>query len=287
METGNQDGRAARFAAPPPVSVQTWRPGLAPLRAPLPLMQRRLTRVLCRGLMATLGQLVEVAHAERLAAIPEPAIFALNHGNALEALLVPTALLYLRQGRPLHFLADWMYVEAPVLGWLLRQAAPVPVYGKPARFRLGERHRRERRRRPVVAACLAELERGESIGIFPEGTRNRRGGALLRGRLGLGELALAAAVPVVPATISYPAQARLGRVPHAGRLVLAIGEPLDFSAERRELLAGTASRGRLARRVVNRVMSALAGQLAQGGPMQSAVSAPSALPAPAAPEEAS
>jgi 1-acyl-sn-glycerol-3-phosphate acyltransferase len=245
-----------------PACGRRWRPGLAPLGAPLPHMRRRVTRVLCRGVMASLGQLIEVEHAERLAAIPEPAIFALNHANALEALLVPAALLYLRAGRPLHFLADWMYVEAPVLGWLLRQSDPIPVYGKPARFRLRERHRRERLRRPVLEACLAQLDRGESIGIFPEGTRNRRGGALLRGRRGLGELALAAAVPVVPAAISYPAQARLGRVPHAGRLLLTIGEPLDFSAERRQLAGAAASRGRLARQVVERVMSALAAQLA-------------------------
>jgi 1-acyl-sn-glycerol-3-phosphate acyltransferase len=253
---------AAASAAPRPAGAHRWRPGLAALGAPLPHMRRRLTRVLCRGVMATLGQLIEVEHAERLAAIPEPAIFALNHANALEALLVPAALLYLRAGRPLHFLADWMYVEAPLLGWLLRQAEPIPVYGKPARFRLRERHRRERLRRPVVDACLAQLARGESIGIFPEGTRNRRGSALLRGRRGLGELALAAAVPVVPATISYPARTRLGRVPHAGRLVLDIGEPLDFSAERRQLAAAAAGRGRLVRQVVERVMSALAAQLA-------------------------
>jgi 1-acyl-sn-glycerol-3-phosphate acyltransferase len=248
--------------------------------------------------MLTLGQLVEVEHRERLAAVPEPAIFALNHRHALEALLAPTVLLYLRRGAPLHFLADWMYVEAPGLGWLLRQSEPIAVYGKPARFRLRESYRRERLRRPVLGACREILGRGESIGIFPEGTRNRDGGRLLRGRLGLGELVLTTAVPVVPVAIRYPDR-ETTREPHPaperprglGRMVLSIGEPLDFAAERRQLAAArtstedrdrepaaaapvVASRGtmgwsdprpglrrELARRVVDQVMAALAGAL--------------------------
>lgn len=268
----------------------SWRPGLAPLTAPLPHCRRPAARLLCRGLMLTLGQLVEVEHRERLAAVPEPAIFALNHRNALEALLAPTVLLYLRHGAPLHFLADWMYVEAPGLGWLLRQSEPIAVYGKPARFRRRESYRRERLRLPVLDACRDVLGRGESVGIFPEGTRNRDGRRLLRGRLGLGELALAAAVPVVPVAIRYPnrettrepwrAPDHLPDRPHGwGRMVLSIGEPLDFAAERRRLAAARASaegrdrqprrsseprpdvRRELARQVVDQVMAALAAAL--------------------------
>jgi 1-acyl-sn-glycerol-3-phosphate acyltransferase len=225
--------------------------------------------------MLTLGQLVAVEHRERLAAVPEPAIFALNHRNRLEALLAPTVLIYLRRGAPLHFLADWMFVEAPGLGWLLRQSEPVAVYGKPALWKWRDGYRRERLRRPALDACLDWLERGESVGIFPEGTRNRDAGRLLRGRPGLGELALRSGAPVVPVAIKYPPQ-------RPTCMVLAIGEPLDFAAERRELaatpaatLAAAAGRGTrcpppqprspalrdLSRRVVDRVMAALAAEL--------------------------
>jgi hypothetical protein len=123
------DARAAEGRGRP------WRPGLAPLTAPLPHLRRPVTRLLCRALVSTLGQLVEVERGERLDGLPEPALFALNHSNALEALLAPAVLIYLRRGRPLHVLADWMFVEAPALGWLLRLSEPIPVYSKPARFR--------------------------------------------------------------------------------------------------------------------------------------------------------
>jgi 1-acyl-sn-glycerol-3-phosphate acyltransferase len=222
--------------------------------------------------MLTLGQCVAVEHRERLAAVPEPAIFALNHRNRIEALLAPTVLIYLRHGAPLHFLADWMFLETPGLGWLLRQGEPIAVYNKPARFRWRDGFRRERLRRPVLDACLEQLARGESVGIFPEGTRNHDNGRLLRGRLGLGELALrAAGVPVVPVAIKYPgadirrapAGALVGRAP-AGALphmVLSIGEPLDCAAERLQLAAAPDARRELARRVVDRVMAALAAEL--------------------------
>ncbi|HVR11055.1 MAG TPA: 1-acyl-sn-glycerol-3-phosphate acyltransferase [Thermoanaerobaculia bacterium] len=277
-----------RLPIVPGVPSVPWRAGLDPLTAPLPHLRRPAARRLCRGLMLTLGQFVAVEHGERLEAVSEPAIFALNHRNRVEALLAPAVLIYLRHGAPLHFLADWMFLEAPGLGWLLRQGEPVAVYRKPAIFKWRDRHRRERLRRPVLDACLEHLERGESVGFFPEGARNRDGGRLLRGRLGLGELALRAAVPVVPVAIKYPE--RDGRRAPGGalhwrppggtldwrapggapdrraygwptRMVLAIGEPLDCAAERRQLSVEPKARRVLARRIVDRVMAALAAEL--------------------------
>lgn len=221
------------------------------LRAELPETERRLTRVICRGLMASFGRLMAVEGAERLASVPEPAIFALNHSNAVESVLVPAALMYLRQGRPVCFVTDWMYLHVPLIGGLIRLSEPIPVYRKPARFRLGEEHRRERLRDPVVEAVLARLAAGRSVGIFPEGTRNPDPRRLLRGRSGVGELALRSGAPVVPVGIRYPAAGRLGRAPRLGRMEVRIGGPLDFGTER--TLAPREAR----RRIVLRVMRAL------------------------------
>jgi len=44
-------------------------------------------------------------------------------------------------------------------------------------------------------------------------------------------------------------------------MVLSIGEPLDFAAERRQLAEAPRERRELARRVVDQVMAALAGAL--------------------------
>ncbi len=247
----------------------------APLRSLLdPALPeiRGVRRLLLRGVLAVLGPLVAVDGAEHLCGVRgvrEPAIFVLNHNNSLESVLVPMALIALRRGRLLHFLVDWMFLHLPVVGWVIRLSDPVPVYGKRARFGLFDGHRRARARRPVLDACLERLARGESLGIFPEGTRNRDPHRLLRGRPGLGELVLRSpappnpVVPVVPVGIHYPAAARLGRVPRLGRVVLRVGEPLDFAAERQAAaIGGSGERGEarraLGRAVVARVMARLA-----------------------------
>ena len=229
------------------------------LRAELPELQGALRRGALRAVMASLGRLVEVEGAERLAAVPEPAIFALNHSNSVEAVLAPSCLMYLRGGRPVHFLADWMFLHVPVIGRLIRMGEPIPVYGKPARWRLGETHRRQRLKEPVVERCLAKLAAGGSLGIFPEGTRNPEPGRLLRGRGGLGEIVLRSAVPVVPVGLHYPAADRLGRAPFLGRLVLRVGEPILLHEERDAAanLASGGARREIARRAAARVMSAL------------------------------
>lgn len=212
-------------------------------------------RWMLRATMLTFGRLVRIEGAERLRTAPEPAIFALNHSNAFESVLAPATLMALREGRPVHFLTDWMYLHAPVLGWVIRKSQPIPVYRKPARWRLGEAYRLERlRERSLVDACLERLAAGGSLGIFPEGTRNPDPGRLLRGRSGLGELVLRSAAPVIPVGIHYPAGERLGRAPRIGRMTLRVGEPLAFHEERE---AAEPDRRRRVRHIVSRVMAAL------------------------------
>lgn len=238
-------------------------PGVAPVE-----------RFLLRCLMTGFRPLLTVEGAERLAGVPEPAVFALNHNSTFECLAAPAALIWTR-GRMLHFLIDWMYLYLPGIGWLMRRSAPIPVHGKPSRWGLGERYRREQLRRPVVDLCLERLAAGGSLGIFPEGTRNRRADRLLRGRTGLGEIVLRSTVPVVPVGLRFPAAERLGRAPCLGRLVVVVGKPLDFREERAraaELSAG--ARRALARQVVAVVMSEIArlsGKRAAGHPESESV----------------
>lgn len=189
-------------------------------------------RLLLRGVVRIVRPMVEILHPERLAPLPRPAIFAFNHNNAFEALAIPALLIYLRQGRVIHFFIDWMYLRIPVLGWVLRQCQPIPVFTKKARWDLGRGYRRRQARRKPVSEALLRLRRGECVGIFPEGTRNRHATKLRRGRLGIAELVLGAEAPVVPIGIEFPAGRRLGHIPSFGKIRLVIGEPLDFRAER-------------------------------------------------------
>lgn len=188
-------------------------------------------------LAASLGA-VRVEGGERIARQADPAIFALTHHGFFEALLAPTALLALRAGRPLRFLVDWMFLELPLAGHLLRLGDPIPVYAKPARWRWRERRRRTGLAGPSpVDRALTALASGASVGLYPEGRRNRDPHLLLPPRRGVGLLALRSGAPVLPIGLDFPARDRLRRTPRVGRLVLRPGEPIDTSAEHREWLA--------------------------------------------------
>lgn len=198
-------------------------------------------------------------HLERL---DEPVIFAFNHNNSVETLVVPAALLFFRRGRPIAFVVDWMFLRIPLVGWLLGHGDPIPVYTKRARWGLfeGERRRRAAATESVLARCRERLDDGRSVGIFPEGTRNRSADRLEPGRIGLGRLVLATGRPVVPVGIDFPARARLGRVPHFGRLRVRIGAPLHFDVPAPDASSrrtGRATRER-ARAVVATVLDHLA-----------------------------
>lgn len=201
--------------------------------APLPEMPRRTTRLAARVIVWLISPWARLESRQRLAQLPEPVIFAFNHNNSLESILVPALLIFHRRGRIVRFLVDWMYIYLPVIGWFIRQIEPIPVYTKPDRYRLFEKFRQDRRQRfSPVAASLDCLAAGASLGIFPEGTRNRSADQLRRARGGLAQIVLASSVPVVPVGIHYPAKDRLGRIPRFGHFVVKIGEPMDFTAER-------------------------------------------------------
>jgi len=249
--------RQAPFPMGPP--GRSWRPGLSIWTAPLPGLPGWYRRFLCRLILFVFGPLIEVEGAERLEPFEGPAIFACNHGNSVEAILVPTLLAYLRGGERVHFLADWMFVHLPPFGWLLRLGGSVPVYRKRARWGLRDGLRRERAQRSALTVSTGLLAEGKSVGIFPEGTRNQDPERLLRGRSGVGALALRSGAPVVPIGLRYPAAARLGRPPRVGRLCLSIGTPLRFSAGDAELSPSSLPSERWApRRATEQIMTALA-----------------------------
>ncbi|MCL6591535.1 MAG: 1-acyl-sn-glycerol-3-phosphate acyltransferase [Firmicutes bacterium] len=163
--------------------------------------------------------------------LEEPVIFALNHNNSFETVLVPTFLIFHRRGRKIHFISDWLYGHLPITGWIFKQMDPIYVYHKPSTLPFLNRLRPGVKPKPAYQQCVERLQRGDSIGIFPEGTRNRNPQYLLKGQIGIGYIALGSQAPVLPIGIDFPSRTALGRIPKLGRIILRVGPKMRFAQE--------------------------------------------------------
>ena len=74
------------------------------------------------------------------------------------------------------------------------------------------------------------LERGDLLGIYPEGTRSPDG-TLFRGRTGVARMALESRVPVIPVAMinTFEIQPSGTIWPRLSRVGVRIGPPMDFS----------------------------------------------------------
>ncbi len=195
-------------------------------------------------------------------------IYAFNHNNSIEVLMVPALIIYHLGGRMISFVIDWMYGKVPVLGSLMDMTSPVYVYNKRSRLRWIEAKRMSRPADATVERCAEKLRSGQSIGIFPEGTRNRNADYLLQGKPGIGHITLKTGSSVVPVGIDFECRRRKGRIPVLGRTIVRIGKPLDFQHQSEKylaLLADTSYKSnksseinRMAADVTNEIMISLA-----------------------------
>ena len=138
-----------------------------------------------------------------------PFIVAANHRSFLDPFIIATIAR-----RPLYYVAKRELFEKRWQGWLLNALGAFPVD-------------RGNSDAEMLATARAILARGDSVLIFPEGTRIRPG-SLGRPRRGVGRLALETGVPVVPvAVIGTEAVRNKWRIrPHKVRV--RIGRPLTF-----------------------------------------------------------
>ncbi len=136
-------------------------------------------------------------------------IVAGNHVSNLDGFLLAVGLSGVRWP---CFLGKAELFRVPVLGWFLRKCGSIPL---------------ERGRGDVAALRTAEdlLRRGWSLGMFPEGTRNKTGGRVSP-KLGVAFLAARTGALVVPARIIGAA-----RWPAPGRLEIRFGRPMAFAGE--------------------------------------------------------
>jgi 1-acyl-sn-glycerol-3-phosphate acyltransferase len=194
-----------------------------------------------------------VEGAQHLAGTADPFILALNHSQKREAILIPCALAALRNGRQIHFMADWNFLLIPVIGTVIRLNEPIIVNRKSARPRFLNVFRPLlTSRQSVIEQARQKLQAGRSIGIFPEGTVNRDQRRLLRGFSGVAQLSLELGVPVVPAGVRFPETPRETPVPETARFTLHLGPPLRPEGSGPTTLKAT-------RDWHGRIMSAIAG----------------------------
>lgn len=210
---------------PAPASRPGWRRVWS---RPLPLQDSPATRFLCRSIISLVGRrVVEIRGLEHVAADVDPFIFVANHSQRLEAVLLPTLLIYHRDGKLIHFMADWPTMLVPVAGLLLRRAEVITVTRKNARWHWLNRFKPLfEHAEPAFERALSKLRAGASVGIFPEGTMNRHPERLLRGHAGAARLALRAGVPVVPAGIRFPGQEPARPIADLTPMAIEIGPPM-------------------------------------------------------------
>ncbi len=149
------------------------------------------------------------------------AILAANHLSFIDSVFLPLLV-----DRPVYFLAKADYFENPRTRWFFAGVGTIPTYRQG-----GEKSRRS------LASGIDVLERGDLLGVYPEGTRSPDG-RLYRGKTGPVRMALEAGVPIVPCAIfgSRDAQPPGTYVPKRHPVTVRYGRPIDLSryAEDRE-----------------------------------------------------
>jgi 1-acyl-sn-glycerol-3-phosphate acyltransferase len=146
------------------------------------------------------------------------AIIASNHLSIVDSIFLPLML-----DRPVTFAAKSEYFTGKrfmqrVAGGYLRATKQLSVDRGQARAA-----------QDTLEAALRLLRAGELFGIYPEGTRSPDG-KLYRGRTGIGWLALASGVPVVPVAMigSDRVLPPGSTVPRLHRIRMRVGQPLTF-----------------------------------------------------------
>jgi len=171
--------------------------------------------------------ILRVHGLEHITPEKDPQIILLNHNQKMEAILVPSFLVFARYGKRVHFLSDWNFRLIPGLSFFLRKAETIILMNKSAKPRFLNVLK------PLFAPDVSgyeraqqKLEQGATVGIYPEGTINRDPKRLLRGYTGAARLSLVTGAPVVPVGIRFPGLADGEPIRERIPMEMEIGAPL-------------------------------------------------------------
>ena len=142
--------------------------------------------------------------------IPDgPVIFAANHRSFLDPFIIGTM-----SRRPLYYVAKEELFKKPLQAWFLNSLGAFPVS-------------RGNGDTETIETAKAILARGDSVLIFPEGTRVRPGPPG-KAKRGVGRLVLETGVPVVPLALIGTTDVRRGWRIRPRKIRIRAGHPLTF-----------------------------------------------------------
>jgi 1-acyl-sn-glycerol-3-phosphate acyltransferase len=166
----------------------------------------------------------------------KPYVFMANHAS-----MVDIWAMFLRMPVPVRFIAKKQLGRIPVFGWAMRAG----------RFVFIDRQNAVSARRSIQEAAQ-RIKDGQSVAIFPEGTRTRDGklGAFKKGGF---HLAIDSGVEIVPLAIRGSRAVMPPGTPliRAGRVEIEIDEPISTAG------LGPSDRQQLLERVYARIADML------------------------------
>ncbi|NQW65267.1 MAG: 1-acyl-sn-glycerol-3-phosphate acyltransferase [Actinobacteria bacterium] len=176
-----------------------------------------------------------------------PLIIASNHLSFSDSIFMPLVV-----PRKVTFLAKSEYFTSPGLKGFIKKITFIALGQVPVDRSGG------RASEAAIITGLRVLERGDCIGIYPEGTRSPDG-RLYKGRIGIARLAIESGAPVIPVAMFNTAEIQpTGQVvPKVRRVEMIFGEPLYFENY------GDPTDQKVLREVTDRIMNtiqALSGQ---------------------------
>lgn len=138
-----------------------------------------------------------------------PVILAANHRSFLDPFVIGCCVK-----QPIYFVAKRELFDRRIAGWILNCLGAFPI-------KRGESDEES------MGTALELLERGETVMIFPEGTRHRSG-PLHAPKRGVGRLALQSGAPIVPIAVKGTERVRRGYMFRPMRVDLRFGPPLTY-----------------------------------------------------------